>query len=62
MLAKIAAALVRIIRNQYEYARKMFDFRPQEELERKLGRPLKQRELVESIVNQVNGSPKVKRK
>ena len=49
-------------RNQYEYARKMFDFRPQEELEKKLGRPLKQRELVESIVNQVNGGVKVKRK
>lgn len=49
-------------RHQYEYARKMFDFRPQEQLERKLGRPLKQRELVESIINQVNGGVKVKRK
>lgn len=45
-------------RNQYEYARRMFDFRPQEELQRKLGRPLKQKELVKSIVDQVNGKRK----
>ena len=45
-------------RNQYEYARTMFDFRPQEELQKKLGRPLTQKELAESIVAQV----KVKRK
>jgi len=37
-------------RRQYEYAREMFDFRPQEEKERQLGRKLTDKELVKSIV------------
>ena len=45
-------------RNQYEYACTMFDFRPQEELQKKLGRPLTQKEIAETVVAQV----KVKRK
>ena len=45
-------------RNQYEYARQMFDFRPQEELARELGRPLTYKEAADSIIKQV----KVKKK
>ena len=37
-------------RKQYEYAREMFDFRPQEEKERQLGRKLTNKELVKSII------------
>ena len=49
-------------RNQYEYARGMFDFTPQEELKRRLGREITDQEFAESIVNQVNVDVKGKRK
>lgn len=49
-------------RNQYEYARKMFDFSDEEKKEEEIGRPLTVSERAKIIVEQVNGSAKVKGK